>query len=171
MSQVPVRAIRPVDTVCRVARSPWAIRAPSQLHRFDVNDPTTPVYSLYVGETEAAAFAEVLAPLRPNLELLAKLESMPCDSGSALPAVGIVSPKWRRSRKIGVADTKASASVVDLTTAETIARLRRVPGLAAQARACGFTDLDSSALKASGERGRFFTQEVAQIFSLRVEAE
>lgn len=157
----PVKTIRPVGTVYRVARDPWAIRAPSQLHRFDINDPTSPIYTVYVGESEAAAFAEVLAPLRPNLELLAELKAMPSDSGSPLPSVGVVSAQWRGSRKIGVADTRVEASVVDLASAETIARLREVPELAGQARACGFADLDDSALKASGERGRFLTQAIA----------
>jgi RES domain len=156
-----VKIIKPVDTVYRVARAPWAIRAPSQLHRFDINDPTSPIYTVYVGESETAAFAEVLAPLRPDLGLVAKLEAMPCDPGSPLPAVGMVSAHWRGNRKIGVADTRAGASAVDLTSAETIAHLRRVPDLAEQVRACGFPDLDESALKAGGERGRDFTQAVA----------
>lgn len=67
-----MKITQPVDTVYRVARNPWAIRAPSQLHRFDVNDPTSPVYTVYVGESETAAFAEVLAPFRPDLALLAE---------------------------------------------------------------------------------------------------
>jgi hypothetical protein len=156
-----VKIIKPVDTVYRVTRNPWTIRAPSQLHRFDINDPTSPIYTFYVGESETAAFAEVLAPLRPDLGLLAKLKAMLCDSDSPLPAVGVVSAQWRVARKIGIANTRTGTTVADLTRAETIARFREVPELAEQARDCGFPDLDDSALRASGEKGRFFTQAIA----------
>lgn len=154
-----------VESVYRVSYGdPWQIRAPSQLNRFDINDPTDPVFTVYTGETEEAAFAEVLAPLRPDLDLIASLNDMPCDPGSPLPAIGKVSAKWIQSRKIGRAKVRDTATVVDITSPETIAELRNVPAIAAKARDCRFTDVDESSLKASGPNGRLFTQTVAAHF-------
>lgn len=149
------------DRVYRVAREdPWSIRPPRNLNRFDISDPENPVMTLYTGESPEAALAEVLAPFRPDLEVIAAVSAIPSDDGLD-PLTGVIPKSWFENRRMGVATIRPQAVIVDLTHPETIQTLRTVPSIAQKAIACGFADVDESSLKASGESGRRFTQTVA----------
>jgi hypothetical protein len=147
--------------VYRVGRDdPWAIRPPRFHNRFDISDAENPVMTLYTGESPEAALAEVLAPLRPDLELVATLAAIPSDDG-LLPHAGRVPANWLARRQMGCAEIRSSAVIADITSAQSIAALRSVPELAEKAIKCGFTDVDDSSLIAGGPQGRPFTQTVA----------
>lgn len=116
--------------------------------------------TLYVGETLEAALIEVLAQFRPDLELISELNKIDSDDG-ILPATGKIPRNWLAIRSIGIAILRAEAVIVDLTQSETISDLRNDSVIAKKAMECGFSDVDASALKASGPNGRKFTQTVA----------
>ena len=66
--------------VFRIARGdPWIIRAPRGQNRFDIFDPQESVMTIYTGESQEAAWAEVLAPFRPDLETIVAVNKIPCD--------------------------------------------------------------------------------------------
>lgn len=147
--------------VYRIARGePWVIRPPRGHNRFDIFDPDEPIMTLYTGESEEAAWAEVLAPFRPDLETIAAINNIPCDDNRT-PSSGKVPQHWLDQRKLGKAKIKPKASIIDITQFVTIQALRNESDLAAQAIKSGFNDLDDSALKASDQKGRLLTQKIA----------
>lgn len=129
-------------------------------NRFDISDSENPVMTLYTGESPEAALAEVLAPFRPDLEVIAAVGAIPSDDNQA-PLAGSIPLGWLESRKIGKAIIRPQAVIVDITHVETIAVLRADPILAEKAQECGYQDIDQSALTSSGPSGRRFTQSVA----------
>lgn len=149
------------NSIYRVARGdPWTIRPPRMHNRFDIADPENPVTTLYTGESTEAALAEVLAPFRPDLTVIAAVGAIPSDDDRE-PLSGLVPKAWLLSRRIGRAKIRPQAVIIDITQPETIAALRANPNLAAKAVECGYPDIDQSSLTASGPSGRRFTQSVA----------
>jgi len=147
--------------VFRIARGdPWIIRAPRGHNRFDIFDPEESVMTIYTGESEEAAWAEVLAPFRPDLETIAAINNIPSDDNRT-PAAGKVPRAWLAQRIIGKAKIRSTAVIIDISHPSTIQILRSEPELAKQALDSGFNDLDNSALKASDEKGRYLTQKIA----------
>lgn len=144
-----------------VARGdPWAIRPTRGHNRFDIFDPEESIMTIYTGESEEAAWAEVLAPFRPDLEAIATINSIASDDNKT-PASGRVPRAWLAERYIGKAKIRASAMIVDISHPVAIQALRNQPEIAKQALHSGFNDLDNSALKASSEKGRHLTQKIA----------
>ena len=122
--------------------------------------------TLYVGESEEACFAEVLADFRPSLDVLSELEEMPCDPETPMPASKVITRKWREQRSLGAAQLKQTCQVVDITSTETLQAFRNIIRIAKLAREIRCFDIDDAALKASGKNGRRFTQTVAaEIYS------
>ncbi len=142
------------DFIYRVARKdPWTIRPPRMHNRFDISDSENPVMTLYTGETPEAALAEVLAPFRPDLEVIAALGAIPSDDNQE-PMAGSIPRAWLASRRIGKARIRPQAIIVDITYAETIAVLRADPIISSKALECRYPDIDQSSLTASGPAGR-----------------
>ena len=130
-------------------------------HRFVISVGLDPVATGYAGKSEEAALAEVLAPFRPDITIILEISAMQADSDEPQAKSAVVTREWRERRQIGCAQLKDSVTMLDLTAAATIAALRSVVHLAQGAVEAGFIDLDDSSLKASGPRGRSFTQLVA----------
>lgn len=147
--------------VFRVSRgNPWLIRAPRGHNRFDIFDPEESIMTLYTGESKEAAFAEVLAPFRPDLESIAKIKDIPCDDDKT-PSFGKVPKAWLSERRIGKAKIRAKAHIIDIASPITMQALRSNEEIARYTLKAGFKDLDDSALKASDEKGRYLTQMIA----------
>ncbi len=145
----------------RVSRgNPWLIRAPRGYNRFDIFDPEESIMTLYTGESKEAAFAEVLAPFRPDLETISKLKDIPCDDDKT-PSSGKVPKAWLMERRIGKAKIRATAKIINVTSPLTMQVLRNNQEIARYTFKAGFSDLDDSALKASNEKGRYLTQMIA----------
>jgi hypothetical protein len=154
------KALHP-QLVYRIGRDEvWAIRPPRGHNRFDIFDPEESVMTLYTGESKESAFAEVLAPFRPDLETIAEINKIPSDDNKA-PLAGRIPRNWLAQRRIACAKIRSSAVIIDITTPNTIQALRNEPLLAHQAILSGFKDLDDSALKASDDNGRYLTQKIA----------
>jgi hypothetical protein len=147
--------------IFRISRGdPWTIRPPRGFNRFDIFDPEESVMTLYTGESKEAAWAEVLAPFRPDLETIASINDIPCDDNRT-PSSGRIPRAWLQERQIGKAKVRKEAVIVDISHPETIQVLRSEPTLAKKAIQCGFIDLDDSALKASNSQARHLTQMIA----------
>jgi hypothetical protein len=138
---------------------PWKLFEPRFHNRFDIDVEDEPTATIYTGESAEAAIAEVLAPLRPDLETIAKVNSLPGDD--LKPSAGVLSNRWLNKRNLGQAIVRSDVSIVDLSSVETINALRAIPEIAKKATECGFSDVDEASLKASGPKGRKFTQTVA----------
>ena len=150
------------SSVYRIAKQdPWAIRAPKGDNRFDILNPSEPIFTLYTGETEEAALAEVLAPLRPSLREIAVINSIPCDHPRMEPELATISADWIAKRKLSSAEINGNLKFADITMPSEIATLRNGQVLAEKSNECGFQDIDDSSLKAGDVRGREFTQTVA----------
>ena len=149
------------DQIFRVGRGdPWIIRPPRGNNRFDIFDPEESIMTLYTGESPEAAWAEVLAPFRPDLETIAAVNKIPCDDDKT-PTSGKVPNNWLLSRRLGIGKIRPIAKIIDITNPATIQALRGKPEIAKQALRCGFPDLDDSALKAGDSNKRHLTQTVA----------
>ena len=149
------------EQIFRVARGdPWIIRPPRGNNRFDIFDPEESVMTLYTGESPEAAWAEVLAPFRPDLATISAISSIPCDDNK-MPSSGKVPTNWLLSRCLGTGKIKPTAQIIDITNPATIQDLRNKPEIAKQALRSGFSDLDDSALKAGNSNKRHLTQTVA----------
>ncbi len=152
------------DQVFRVSKGfPWEIRPPRNHNRFDISNPDEPIFTLYMGESEEAAFAEVLAPLRPNLKLIALIDAIPCDSSNE-PELGLISQEWLNVRSISCGELNSDIKIADITTPVAIQEIRKDPELAKKALECGFNEIDDSTLKSGELHGRKFTQHLAAHF-------
>ena len=100
------------DFIYRVGRGdPWAIWPPRMHNRFDISNPgTSRDDSLHRRITEAA-LAEVLAPLRPDLETIAAVSAIPSDDDQE-PLAGVIPKAWIKSRQIGKAKIRPQATLV-----------------------------------------------------------
>lgn len=153
-------AVHPKQVFRISRRDPWAIRPPRGNNRFDICDPEESIMTLYTGESKEAALAEVLAPLRPDLETISEVDLIPSEDNLS-PASGIIPGHWLESRRIGIGIIRSKAVIIDITHPETIQVLRNQRELARQAVKSGFVDIDEATLRASGLNGRRFTQKVS----------
>lgn len=157
-------AIRVADTpaglLYRIARYPdplaWTPLDVVGSNRFD--DPRGEFRVLYAAEQRLACFVETLAPYRPDLELLARLQEMAAYS-RADEAVepGLIPEDWRRVRRIGSLRLVPGQRWLDLRSVETREALRRE--MAPLFRGLGRDDFD---LGDALDRDRRLTQAIAR---------
>jgi hypothetical protein len=117
--------------------------------------------TIYTGESEESALAEVLASFRPDLETIAAVNAMPADD-NRMPARGRITKHWLDTRRLGQGKIRRTATLVDISHLDTIQALRSQQQLALHALRNGFVDLDDAALKTGGPNGRLLTQAVSQ---------
>jgi len=150
---------RDPGTVWRVgyAPSPWEWtdwKFANTDGRFDGrwDDPAGQYRTLYVAESAAACFIEVLAKFRPDPRVADGLDEIESDNVDeiAFPTLppGCVSTDWIENRRIGSATLRGA--YVQVTRVAAVAALR--PDWVWPARRLGVTDFDTSALKDSGPR-------------------
>jgi hypothetical protein len=155
---------RIAGSIHRVARRPdaWAWPEWAYTHedgtfgnRYD--DPACEYRMLSASDERAAAFAETLARLRPDLELVAELALIAGDDDDAASlAPGVVPREWLDARVIGRA--RHAGAFVDLGHSDTLAHLRAA--LAARVLHHGFEDCDAGELRRRAPRA--FTQEISR---------
>lgn len=142
--------------VFRVSPDPWKLWAPLHQNRFDISAEPS-ISTVYLGETQEAAFAEVLSCFWPKIA--EQVLAIPADDDP--PNSQIIPASWIQQKKLGVGTLAAGLSIVDLAELSSITDLRRVPELGVKAKENGFSDVDESSLKAGGRQGRALTQAVA----------
>lgn len=128
---------------------PGAYRGIPQEKRFQV---------IYCATQRAAAFAETIAPFRPDPQMLAKLQEIE-DDEPLDPELrgGIVPEEWRLRRRIGSTRLNENLLFADFTDPETFTVLREV--LASWLVQFKLKDFDLSAITSQYRR---LTQEAAR---------
>jgi hypothetical protein len=153
----------------RVGRRPdvwawtdWAFAGATGIFDGRWDDPRGRYRVLYTSDSRLGAFLEVLAPFRPDLELLAELKRIRVNdrTGRRTRPAGRIPARWRDDRIVGrgVPDGVTGVLVV-VGAARSLATLRRA--LARMARGFGLKDLDAAAIRLSAPRR--FTQEVSRL--------
>lgn len=163
--------------VYRVARRPdawqwtdWSVAGSDGTFGGRWDDPQGRYRVLYAGETPLGAYLEVLAPLRPDLHLLAEyqlIEQNDEDAPLTAPA-GSVPVGWRGARLLGVGVSDGVVQpLVAVSGRQSLATLRRE--LAGFVLACGLDDLDAAAIRMGAPRR--FTQGVSRFIYEQTSAE
>lgn len=111
--------------------------------------------SCYVADEFLGALLEALAPLRPDVELLAELDEIDDDPEAPTISAGTVTREWLTPRCAGTAIL--SGNFCQITHSRTIAALR--PTFLRLAVDLGLEDFDAAALRDA--RPRELTQQVA----------
>ncbi len=151
----------PTVTLWHVGRrpEPWAWIPWEFAGRQRWDDIEGTFRTVYAAESRFACFVEVLAPFRPDPDLVAGMAAIEVDPDDAnehptAPA-GEVDRQWVNRHVITSAEV--SGVYCDVTAVETIASLR--PRFIDLARSLGLPDFDAAALKLA--QPREFTQHVA----------
>ena len=146
----------------RIARAPqpWAWPDWSQAgldgtfgNRWD--DPDGSYRVLYASSTRFGALIETLAPLRPDLALVAGLREI--DGESDPIEAGTVPREWFEHRLMGVAELVGTYADIGAAASLSLLRSR----LAARAIHYGLADIDAAAIRITAPRG--FTQDVSRL--------
>lgn len=164
----------PTTPVLRIARNKYDPFKPPSLvgrlkragSRFD--DPHAPLElpqeekfsALYFATRTIGAFVEVLAPLRLNLDILAKVPEEEYTTSLALAkSEDIIDEKWCSERHIGKTYLGPSLRFVDCLSAANLQTLRATPRIAKVTLEEGYEDFDLGAIYGSNRR---ITQEVSR---------
>lgn len=143
---MPVReATAPSGPLYRVARPPEPLAWPDWQYvgneRFD--DPERTYRVLYTAEEPRACFVEALAPWRPGIAALVRLQALPPgERGDRTPPFGRVAADWCAHRLLGSCRVTPGQRWLDLRSPATLATLR--VELAAQFQPLGLDDFDMS---------------------------
>ena len=126
----------------RIGRAPNPLDFPPHdvigSNRFD--DPARTYRVLYAAEQRRGAFIEVLAPFRPALADLARLQALRGDQAASATAGPRLTADWFQQRRLGLFRLGREQSWLDLRQPETLVYLRGA--LAGTLVAFGLDDFD-----------------------------
>jgi RES domain-containing protein len=154
--------VQPDGPLYRLARGPdpwawpdWAYAGLDGTFGNRWDDPLGSYRVLYASTRRVGAFVETLSRFRPDLSVVAAVESVKGDESS--PSVGVVPRQWLEGRRIG--ETTVSGGFVDIGDADSLAMLR--VHLAARAIHYGLSEIDAATVRLHAPRR--FTQEISRL--------